>query len=975
VKIPALIKRGKAGILATAIGAALAFTPFSAFALALGKIKVKSALNEPLNAEIEFASVTDKELKGFNAALAPRAEFDTAGVERLPFLSQIKFTVSKKLDGRYYLQLSTDQQIEEPFLHFLLQIDWQGGRLVREYSALIDPPTQFAAKPAAVEVPATLAAPLANAAEAEPLPVTVPAAPKPAEAVAQVEEIKPPQPEPAKVAKAEPEPVKPVEAAKPVPQPLAEPEPLFGPGPIQPEPVQITPGSFPQETPSAQVESLPPMEPSAAVEPLREPSDPVLARTAPNWSNVSQIKVNPGDNLWGIAEKVRADKQLGMEQVAMALYRSNKDAFFGNNVNNLKAGKILTIPEREEVDSVPQPSAIKEFRAQYDVWQEYKIKLAGTAATVKVAEAPAEKPAPAPKAPAATKPEAKPETKPAIKPEEKPAAAPKKGAPDDLLKIVRGDTDKQKTTTDKNIAETESTKEPGKQERQALAERVTTLEESLISKQQEQKELSDKIGQVRNILKKETKLLEIESKPLAEATSKPQPPKEPQIAAAPAPQIKAEPLPPKAPEAPKPEAKPEVKAEAPKAEAAPSAKIEKEVPKKRVTPPPAPVPEEKGFLASLMDDVGNVWLPVVMGLIVIAAGAIGIVYMRRRKKSIAEFEESILSSEAMVASEPALASDTTSGQAAGSGDTSFLSDFSQGGMGTMHTDEVDPIAEAEVYLAYGRDETAEEILKDAIVKNPQREEIKVKLLEIYHQRNDVGAFETLAEEYYAQLGGRASKLWEKVEEMGRKLNPENPMFRGGGAKPEASPAAAFAKTLTTSQANLKAPSSTEVMAATAAESGSIDFDGAAPAAASDSALDLDFDEGAAQTQTPTGIDFDLGEARSPKADTGLNMDFGQPAGGIDFDSPKLSVDDEATHVPELDNNTTAQWDLAAPPAAHAAAGEAGGQWDETATKLDLAKAYIDMGDAEGAKSILNEVLAEGSDDQKKQARDLVSQIG
>jgi pilus assembly protein FimV len=355
-------------------------------------------------------------------------------------------------------------------------------------------------------------------------------------------------------------------------------------------------------------------------------------------------------------------------------------------------------------------------------------------------------------------------------------------------------------------------------------------------------------------------------------------------------------------------------------------------------------------------------------------------------KSIAEFEESILSSEAISTEAPSTA-DATTGHPAASGDTSFLSDFSQGGMGSVHTDEVDPIAEAEVYLAYGRDETAEEILKEAIVKNPQREELKVKLLEIYHQRNDVGAFETLAEEYYAQLGGRSSKLWEKVEEMGRKLNPENPMFRGGapakraGDKPKTvTPGVTpseFGKTLSDTQGGMQAPPAATQMVS-AAPSG-LDFDlGTEEATPAGGEAGFDFDLGQAQSPS-TDFDFDT---RKPAAGAGLNadmgleaLDLGQSADtGVAIDSGKRNAD------------TGINWDMeTATPAgagetaiAEAPVSEEEGhsqQWDETATKLDLAKAYIDMGDAEGARSILGEVMAEGNDAQKKQAKELSAQIG
>ncbi len=114
------------------------------------------------------------------------------------------------------------------------------------------------------------------------------------------------------------------------------------------------------------------------------------------------------------------------------------------------------------------------------------------------------------------------------------------------------------------------------------------------------------------------------------------------------------------------------------------------------------------------------------------------------------------------------------------GDNSLPSDFSREGLGNIDTDEVDPIAEAEVYLAYGRDAQAEEILKDALKKDPQRQEIYLKLLEIHAQHNKPSAFETVASELYAVSQGQGD-VWQKAVALGRQLDPNNPMFAEGGA--------------------------------------------------------------------------------------------------------------------------------------------------------------------------------------------------
>jgi pilus assembly protein FimV len=109
-------------------------------------------------------------------------------------------------------------------------------------------------------------------------------------------------------------------------------------------------------------------------------------------------------------------------------------------------------------------------------------------------------------------------------------------------------------------------------------------------------------------------------------------------------------------------------------------------------------------------------------------------------------------------------------------------------MGAIDSHEVDPIAEAEVYMAYGRDAQAEEILREALGKDPSRHEIALKLLELYASRKDTTGFETTASELYAGMGGQNTPVWQRAAEMGRSIDAQNPLYRV--ATPQASAAAA-----------------------------------------------------------------------------------------------------------------------------------------------------------------------------------------
>ena len=168
------------------------------------------------------------------------------------------------------------------------------------------------------------------------------------------------------------------------------------------------------------------------------------------------------------------------------------------------------------------------------------------------------------------------------------------------------------------------------------------------------------------------------------------------------------------------------------------------------------------------------------------AGIAGIVAARRRKTT--RFEDSIISGTDIKTN---TVFGSTGGGVVNTGDNSLASDFSREGLGNIDTDEVDPIAEAEVYLAYGRDAQAEEILKDALKKDPQRQEIYLKLLEIHSQHNKPSAFETVASELYSVSGGQG-EVWQKAMALGRQLDPSNPLFTEAGGAAFAAHAAAAA---------------------------------------------------------------------------------------------------------------------------------------------------------------------------------------
>jgi pilus assembly protein FimV len=197
---------------------------------------------------------------------------------------------------------------------------------------------------------------------------------------------------------------------------------------------------------------------------------------------------------------------------------------------------------------------------------------------------------------------------------------------------------------------------------------------------------------------------------------------------------------------------------------------------KKVTPAVAIAPvqaeqEQPSFLASLLESV-NLFVLGGAGVLVLLGA--GWVYLRnKRRRDLDSFERGILTSGGLRAN---TVFGNTTGNATSSADTSFLTDFAQSADGGMiDTNDVDPIAEAEVYMAYGRDAQAEEILKDAISKEPKRYELHLKLLEMYAARKDASAFETIAGELYTTLGAD-DPTWAKVAELGITVEPDNPLY-------------------------------------------------------------------------------------------------------------------------------------------------------------------------------------------------------
>src|SRR3989454_3180662 len=649
-------------------------------AAGLGQLSVISPLGQPLNAEIEIVSLQPGEEEGLVARLASPDAFRAAGIDFNPALVSARFAIERR-GGRPLLRVRTTQPVNDPFLEILVELQWTTGRLVREYTVLLDPP-EYRGPQAIAAAPA---APAMRAAAPEPKPAEAPAA-QPAPEAARA-------PAPAPV-EARPLPSIPAPAAEPAPAPAAE--------------AQV-------EKPAAAEAEKP------AAEPVGEPAA----------AEEGKVAVKKGDTLSEIARQ-NLPRGANLNQMLIAIYRANEDAFIRKNVNLLRAGRILDIPGAEAVSAIDPEEAKRLVQAHMDDFAVYRSRLAAASTSVE---------APGGRREAEGKPEQKPQA---------PAAAPQ-----DQVRLSKADPSKPAAPASRAAREDDAVaRERALKETQS---RVTDLERNVTDLQ---------------------KLLEMKNQQLAElekrAQAKPAPVVPVPAPVAPKPVAEA---PKPAPEAPKPVAEaPKPAAEAPKpAPQAPKPPVQAAKPR----PKPAPPPPEPSIVDEFLDN--PIALAGLGGVIVLLAGY-GVWTWRKKKTTQARFQDSVLGAA------------STTGSPTGTGAALAAQSVSQGSLSQplagMEADEVDPIAEADVYMAYGRDAQAEEILKEALQKDAKRTAVHSKLLEIYANRRDVTAFEQTALKLKSLTNGSGPE-WDKAAALGRSIDPQNGLY-GGGAAPAAAPAAAAA---------------------------------------------------------------------------------------------------------------------------------------------------------------------------------------
>ncbi|HET7649128.1 MAG TPA: FimV/HubP family polar landmark protein [Gammaproteobacteria bacterium] len=891
--------------------------PLAASALGLGEIKLNSALNQDLNADIQIVGAASDELDSLQVKLASQAQFQQAGIDYPAVLSNLRFQVVRKADGTAYLHVTSPGPIREPFLDFLIDANWDNGELLREYTVLLNPPNFETPTKAAASKPAV-------------------AAPAPSPTATLI------APETPKAAPAAP--------------PTAAPTPAPAPAETTPMPAQPAPSPAPTAIVSA----------------------PAASKLGTDYGPIHR-----GETLSEIAGKLRPDS-VTLNQMMVAIYRANPEVFM-HNINRMKAGYVMRIPSLGDIQAITVSEANSEVRTQIQDWR-------------------------ASRGLATSKPEKAESAAPALQ-----LVAPSSAA-ETAENQVPGAGESATGTAAAGKPATETAAPEPSVAPPPLPEPATPAPAGA-SPSPSQAPVTVKSSGMSAV---ESQAGKLNQKP--ESKGLPLPAEKPPVAKPLAPGKRV--------------TKPVIKPVQP-APAASTGIVDTlmgalsnlyvliaiavvvilvlvgVVIKKRRSGAPSKSKSLKPGRISGAD-----WLEQEQ------AGTddltVAVTTRTRTKKAKGKVEPT---------PEPVM--DRTPEPEPEVSDKTVMvppPTAEMAGAAPVKLDDSDPVAEADFHMAYGLYDQAADVLKKALSQNPGRRDVKMKLLEVYFTAGDATNFVDVARGLREDMGGASDKDWENVAIMGRQVAPNEPMFAATGTASGAGTSSSVDIALDgggtdTMVSDLDplagafgdAAPGAEPHAGTAILTGA-DFAAepaaeAAPAAADD-ALEFSLPDlepasspepEPASTASPAaadqggGLEFDLGDinieptpsekkAEPRIEEPAVSTDFGTDS-QVEFDKALKELSDFVnTNVPPQEEEASADGGLGAglsldgempSMAASAAPTEDAGanSLSEVGTKLDLARAYIDMGDPDGAKSILDEVMEEGTAQQKQEAQELMKHLG
>jgi pilus assembly protein FimV len=883
----------------------------TAQAIGLGDIKLRSALNEPLRAEIKLVQVKDLTENQIIVNLAPPEDFANAHVDREFLLNSLRFRLDLDDPSNPKVVVTTQQPIREPFLNFLVEIQWPSGRLLREYTLLMDLPT-YAETPVSSGFEAPIATETRVVHRAKKNRAVEPAA----------------------------EPVRAIEPSVTAPSHTAKKAKESAAAPPAPSPAPQSATAVAEQTKPALVEKANSPEPSAH----------------------SYGPTRTNDTLWRIARSVRGSGSI--QQKLLAIQRLNPEAFNRNNVNLLKTGKVLRLPSQEEITSIGRAEALVKMKEQEAAWKS-GVSLPP---------------------PAGAQVDATGRVQPPVV-----VAPPAEGQ----LKLA--------TPAPAEVTDSKATQSAGDQDAAGRAADISALKndlavnmEELNRVQRENQDVSSRIKDIDAQKASADKLLELQSGELAALQAKLAAERQAKAAAdAAAEPVAANPAETTAaptPATPTPAEQPPQQATTEPPQAAVAAP-----PAPSAEPNPAPAPAPAQPEPSLQDRLmAN---PAIAGAVAVILMLLALVGYRKRATSRtadeadeveeADIEPSISiekvdDEEAEWHIDDAMESLQKDVQPIDLPDETLAEVIAPEPV--LQSESGDVLGEADIYISFGNYDKGEALLKSAISTEPQRADYRLKLLELHKEAGNLAGFD---------------KAYKELIDL-----DDDAAIAKAGALRAAIPGAAdtpFAFGVTSAAAEAGISDEPDF---------DLDFDldamleppaaeapvqTPAPEPEPEPVLDLDEMDFAAQPEEQFDVSFDLDDA----ADVAelQAVDVAQPAAvaeadpvaedgafDLDFDldltasaaepEPEFDLADiTAPAAPELDAESTAMLG-----AVTADAGEIDEELgflsdaDEAATKLDLARAYIDMGDKDGARDILAEVLDEGRDEQKREAQALLDSI-
>ncbi|MEZ5648922.1 MAG: FimV/HubP family polar landmark protein [Burkholderiaceae bacterium] len=1035
--------------LAAALSLAFACSPGHADAAGLGRLTVQSGLGQPLQAQVEITALTREEATSLSARLATPEAFAEAGLEYNPALTGLRFQVQQRQGGSPVVAISSLRPINEPFVDLLIELNWSTGKFVREYTFLLDPPELQLGRAKPQELVAPITPPVSAGA-----PVTSDLRPTPAmPAVAAGATTA--SPAAATAAGGEPAAAQPAAARRLTPQPVAS-QPIAS-QPVASQPVAARPvpaaaqPAAPTPVPAAAQPAAPTLQAQAPV--AQAPARNVAQRAPQAPATPTRHEVKGGETLAEIAESVRPGN-VSLDQAIVAIYQRNPQAFFGS-VHQMRAGAQLEIPTAAEMAAVTPSDARAEMVRGNQVFRAYRARLAERTRD-------ASSSASAPATPAATAAVGQIGESSAPIVETRPSG--------DQLELSRdgpgaasgasptSSTGSSSAASDAESAVARDIALRNAQERVSELERnVNDLQRLLELKNRQLAELSDSAATAGQGA---TPVASTRTPAPAASVATPAQPASPTggstavestpVAAAAQPPVPPSTAAPDGPMSSPTSTEPSATTSGGDATTAPMAAVGGGDPSlteragaaleqaRRVVEPAAEQPPVKQVAApsaeqseGILDTVKNQVLgnPYVPAGVAVLLGLAGLFVWKRRRSGDQEGQiEDTLGGDDAFTSNSLFG--TTGGQDVDTSNSLFGSVAAESESSVdVHSTEVDPIAEAEVYIAYGREAQAEEILKEALKRQPERQAIRLKLLEIYAGRKDATTYAHLAREMYDHSGGQ-NEEWPKVITMGLAIDPDNPLYTGdgntlvgaaamasaaqgvsnfstggysataarpsaGGARGDASLADADSVVDELEDA-LSQGRPTQTLEFTSASSDSLNADTLSRVEHDLGSLDFDLDTlgGEDASQSPATEAANIDDLDIPSLSLDLEDDsptLSQPSVSAAKPTPTIASDDMSDlglDIPSIDTLSGASASEAADvdlssigldlaPAEEAspqvAAGD-GARWQEMATKLDLASAYEEIGDREGARELLEEVVKGGDNAQQQKARAMLSKI-